>query len=145
MSLLEQFDFSIHFRGNRKLSKNTVLHLEEVRKHRTFLQPVATQPQSLLQSHVEYKRVLCLIVRQTPATCMRKSQIIPQSRMTVTIAASLAPRRMGILSTTRSSLISTNRKRISLTLLWVWVATAANEQAPHGSLWFPLTFLPLNI
>lgn len=52
MSLLEQFDFSIHFRGNRKLSKNTVLHLEEVRKHRTFLQPVATQPQTVFFNHM---------------------------------------------------------------------------------------------
>lgn len=53
MSLLEQFDFSIHFRGNRKLSKNTVLHLEEVRKHRTFLQPVATQPQTVFKCRIQ--------------------------------------------------------------------------------------------
>lgn len=119
MSLLSDVEFYIHFRENRKLSKNTVLHLEEVRNAGPFFSLSLLSYNSLLQSHVAYKRVLCLIIRQIPATCMRKSQIIPHSRMTVTTAASFSPRRMWILSTTRSSLISTNRESMALTLLSV--------------------------
>lgn len=134
MSLLSQLDFYIHCRGKRKLRKNTVLHLEEVRKAELFFSLSLLDYHNLLQPHVEYKRVLCLVARQIPATCMKKSQTIPGSRETVTTAATCCPSRMWILSTTRSSLISSNRPAPTL---WSASATAAPEPAPLG---FPSDF-----
>ena len=124
MSVLSQFDFYGHIRGNRKLRKNSALHLEEVRK-RVF----AT---TILFNHMLNTDAYFFVVRQISATYMTKSQILPRSRTTVATATSCPLRQTWILATPQSS-ISTNRKSTALTLSSVWV-TAAPENAPQGFL-----------